>query len=186
MQLAIMQLIHQIKLLQLIQVSLRSLKIWEFFCYIQRETNKSFGWALLGVAIFSWRRKTSFFDAGCQRTKHLSFSFPISGDVVGLGIDGKPISIGNFAYDKISISPDNSWLLMYNETNLYLYDTNDHLAQTFAIPEIYNVIWRPDSQQYFFQMAKRYIFFLSRMESQDLIDECEQSSCSLDDVVWLP
>jgi hypothetical protein len=27
-------------------------------------------------------------------------------------LNGKPISIGKFAYDKISISPDSAWLLI--------------------------------------------------------------------------
>jgi len=117
---------------------------------------------------------------------NVNSSFPISGDVVGLGIDGKPFSLGQFDYDKISISPNKSWLLMYNNTDLFLYDTNDNLAQTFPVSGIQNVAWRPDSQAIFFSDGKALYILSIPNGKPKLVDECGESYCSLDDIAWLP
>ena len=111
----------------------------------------------------------------------------LSGDIVGLDIDGKPTHVaGQFAYDNISISPDNSWLLMYDEKSLYLFDANDNLAQTFPFNGILSVAWRPDSQAIFFSDATAIHFLPIPHGEPRIIEECEQYSCSLRDIAWLP
>ena len=114
-------------------------------------------------------------------------TYPITGDVVGFGFDGKLTTIGHFNYDKISISPDHAWLLMYDDEKLYLYDTNDELMKTFPINGIQNMVWRPDSQAIFYSNGNGiYILPIPDGESR-LVDKCEeQYGCSLDDIVWLP
>lgn len=120
--------------------------------------------------------------------KSIESSISLSGDVVGLGPDGKLTSfeIGEIDYDKISISPDKSWLLMYNNQDLYLYDTNDNLAQTFPISGIQSVSWRPDSQAIFFSDGKALYTLSIPNGKPKLVDECGQYYCSLDDIAWLP
>ena len=139
-------------------------------------------WATL---FFRGGEKHRFLMQGVSETS-IQSSFPISGDVAGLGMDGKPNSIGDFAYDKISISPDNSLLLMYDHKNLYLYDTDDNLAQTFSINGIRSVVWRPDSQAIFFSDDKAMYLLAIQNGEIRLIHECEQYSCSLRDIAWLP
>ena len=139
-------------------------------------------WATL---FFRGGEKHRFLMQGVSETS-IQSSFPISGDVVGLGMDGKPTSIGKFAYDKISISPDNSWLLMYDDKNLYLSDTSDNLAQTFSINGIRSVVWRLDSQAIFFSDDKAMYLLPIPNGVIRLIHECEQYSCSLRDIAWLP
>lgn len=111
----------------------------------------------------------------------------LAGDIVGLNKQGRPTLIaGKFDYDKISISPDKTWLLMYDEKNLYLYDVDDNLTQTIPTNGVYSVVWRPDSQAIFFSDSKA-IYFLSIPNGEPrLIDECEQYGCLLRDITWLP
>lgn len=114
-------------------------------------------------------------------------TFSLAGDIVGLDLEGRATHVaGQFAYDKISVSPDNSWLLMYDEKNLYLYNANDDLAQTFQTNGIYSVVWRPDSQAIFFSDGKAIYFLPIPHGEPRLIQDCAQYSCSLRDIAWLP
>lgn len=111
----------------------------------------------------------------------------LAGDIIGLDMQGRPTPIARkFDYDKISISPDKAWLLMYDEKNLYLYDVDDNLAQTFPTNGVYSVIWRPDSQAIFFSDGKAVYFLSIPNGNPRLIDECEQYGCLLRDITWLP
>lgn len=111
----------------------------------------------------------------------------LAGDIIGLDMQGKPTPIaGKFDYDKISISPDKTWFLMYDEENLYLYDVNDNLTQTFPVNGVYDIIWRPDSQAIFFSDNKAVYFLSIPNGDPRLIDECGQYGCLLRDVTWLP
>ena len=137
---------------------------------------------------------TLFFRGGAEHRflvqgiseSSIESTYPINGDVVGLGFGGSPSSIGQFDYDKISVSPDNSWLLMFNDTKLNLYDTNDDLAQSFPISKIRNIIWRPDSKAIFYSNGKELYTLLIPNGEPRLVDKCEQLTCLLDDFVWLP
>jgi hypothetical protein len=139
-------------------------------------------WASL---FFRGGEKNRFLMQGISEPS-INSSIPISGDVVGLGIGENPTVIGQFAYDKISISPDGYWLLMYNDADLYLYDINDNLSQTFSISGTESVIWRPDSQAIFFSDGKALYILSIPNGDKRLVDNCENSNCSLTDVVWLP
>lgn len=110
----------------------------------------------------------------------------IHGDVVGLDLNGTPMALGKFEYNKIVISPDNTWLLMYDKEKLYLYDTNDDLIKTYSIDGIRNIVWRPDSRAIFYSDGKGLYTLDIPGGIPKLIDECRLSSCSLKDVVWLP
>jgi len=110
----------------------------------------------------------------------------LAGDVVGIDLNGKQDLLGKFDYDKISISPDQVWLLMYDQANLYLYDTNDELIKTFPIPDIQKIIWRPDSHAIFYLANKELYTLLLPVGKPELVDKCNLSDCPLDDAVWLP
>jgi Tol biopolymer transport system component len=111
----------------------------------------------------------------------------LAGNIVGFDVQGRPtLMAGKFDYDKISISPDSSWLLMYDDTGLYIYDTNDNLVETFPHSGIQSVGWRPDSQAIFFSDGNALYILSIPNGKPRLINECGQSSCSLNDIVWLP
>jgi tricorn protease-like protein len=111
----------------------------------------------------------------------------LAGEIVGLDLRGKPTSItGKFDYDKISISPDKVWLLMYDEKNLYLYDVNDNLVQTFPTNGVYEIVWRPDSQAIFFSDNKALYYLSIPNGKPRLVDGCGKYGCSLRDSPWLP
>ena len=111
----------------------------------------------------------------------------LTGDIVGFDMQGSPVSIvGKYDYDKITISPDKAWLLTYDENNLYLYDADDILVQTFPANGVYKVIWRTDSQAIFF-LDGQAIYFLSIPYGRPrLVDECKEDSCLMMDNTWLP
>lgn len=113
-------------------------------------------------------------------------TFPLMGELIAIGMDGKPEILGKFDYDKISISPDGSWLLTFDDKQLYLYDSHDHLAQTFPIIGINGVIWRTDSQGIFYSTNEGLYILPIPNGKPSLVDQCGQFGCSLRDAVWLP
>jgi len=111
-----------------------------------------------------------------------SGQYPIAGQVIGIDVNGNPDSFAKFE-DKpqISISPDLSWLLIFDKNILTLYDENDELVKIFPIADIQRVIWRPDSQAIFYSIGKQlYVLTLPTGEPK-LIDNNE-----IQDVAWLP
>ncbi len=105
----------------------------------------------------------------------------MSGNVVGIGLDKKPTDLGNFDYNKISVSPDYAWLLMYDAQKLYLYDKNDELVKTFPIAGIQRIFWRPDLQAILFT-AEQSLFTLSIPDGTlRLVD-----NTNVKDAIWLP
>lgn len=107
-------------------------------------------------------------------------------DVVGIDLNGNSTYFGKFANNKISISPDHAWMLIYDDEKLYLYDANDELMKTFPINGIQGIIWRPDSQAIFYSNGKELFILPIPNGEPRLVDECEQPGCLLDDIVWLP
>jgi hypothetical protein len=103
------------------------------------------------------------------------------GGVVALELDGKPTPLQSFVPKQISISPDYTWLLMYDDEKLYLYDMNDELVKTFPIPGIENIVWRPDSQTIFY-LADNGLYTLPIPEG----DSKWVDSVTFRDTVWLP
>ena len=111
----------------------------------------------------------------------------LTGYIVGFYIHGEPnFIVGKYDYDTISISPDKAWLLRYDENNLYLYDVDDNLAQTFPANGVYSVIWRPDSQAIFFSAGEAVYFLPIPNGMPRLVDECKEGGCLLNNITWLP
>lgn len=114
----------------------------------------------------------------------------INGDVVGLTEYNEPTYLGKFDYQHISISPDKSWLLMYDEEKAYLYDKNDELVNVFMIPNIYSVLWRPDSMGFYYSAYKSLSYLDINSGSIILIDQCVEEICGFilddSDSAWLP
>jgi WD40 repeat protein len=109
--------------------------------------------------------------------------------VFGLSFDEKePTSLGSFSENQISISPDHAWMLLFDETNLYLYDKNDELVKTFPIADINKIIWRPDSQAIFYSTGKQLYSLSIPTGALKLLDQCDLKYCSFDleNAVWLP
>lgn len=110
-----------------------------------------------------------------------SAKYQMLGDVVGLDLSGKPTMLGRFDYKQISISPDYTWLLMFDDTKLYLYDTHDELVKTFPIPAIQRIFWHPDSQGIVYSAdAKLYTLDLPDGNPKWIGDG------NIYDAVWLP
>lgn len=109
--------------------------------------------------------------------------------VFGLPFDGKePTSLGSFDYQHISISPDHVWMLLFDATNLYLYDKNDALVNTLPVADINKIIWRPDSQAIFYSANKQLYSLALPTGAPKLVDQCDVKYCSFDleNAVWLP
>ncbi len=109
--------------------------------------------------------------------------------VFGLSFDGtEPTSLGSFDDQHISISPDHAWMLLFDATNLYLYDKNDELVKTFPIADIDKIIWRPDAQAIFYSTNNQLSSLSIPAGSPKLVDQCSLKYCSFDleNAVWLP
>ncbi len=92
--------------------------------------------------------------SGDNMSSNIKVSYSMFG-VVGLTLDGKPTVLDDSGPEqKISISPDYTWLLIYDKEKLKLYDKNDELQKTFPISGIRRVIWWPDSQGIFYGTDK--------------------------------
>lgn len=116
--------------------------------------------------------------------------YDLAGDAFGIDIDNKLTFLGKFNYQQISVSPDYSWLLMYNDQVLNLYDKNDELVQTFSIPNVSQVLWRPDSQVIFY-LTGGELYYLSLPNGKPLfVDKCLVDKCIFDfdgfHSTWLP
>ena len=136
-----------------------------------------------------------FFRGG---TKHRFIGVGIGGKttgyevegIFGLPFDGKePTSLKHhFDYQHISISPDHAWMLLFDETSLYLYNKNDELVKTFPIAGINKIIWRPDSQAIFYSTNNQLYSLTIPLGAPKLVDQCDLTYCSFDleNAVWLP
>jgi WD40 repeat protein len=111
-----------------------------------------------------------------------SNQYPIAGQIIAIDQNGKPASFAQYDHKpNISISPDLSWLLIYNESTLNLYDKNDELVKTFEIGGIERIIWRPDSQAIFYSIEDQlYILVLPTGEPQKI------GESNIEDAIWLP
>ncbi|HMZ06038.1 MAG TPA: hypothetical protein PK078_00350, partial [Anaerolineales bacterium] len=114
----------------------------------------------------------------------------LSGNVVGITEGNDPTYFGKFDYLHVSISPDKSWLLMYDDEKIYLYDRNDDLKNTFLIPDIYSILWMPDSSGLVYSTGYSLYFLDINNGSITFIDQCLKEKCSFrlsdDDSMWLP
>lgn len=109
--------------------------------------------------------------------------------VLGIGLDGIITPLSEIRDRNISISPNHSWMLIYNDQEINLYDENDELVQTFFIPNVYALLWRPDSQGVFYSTSKE-LYYLSLPDGIPiLVDECVAESCGFvlsdRDSIWI-
>lgn len=130
-----------------------------------------------------------FFRGGDQnRFSVLRYSKPES--QVGISLDGS-VSELNWQKGNISISPDYFWVLIYDEKGAYLYDKNDELVKSLDVTNIDEVIWRPDSQGFFYSTWYE-LYCLSIPSGKSIyVDGCvthtQECSFSLDQsAAWLP
>lgn len=120
----------------------------------------------------------TFFYRGEEKHQFLGTGFSqiaelnIEGELIGLTSDYKSNVIGKFNYMQVKVSPDYSWLLTYDESGMYLYDRNDELVKEFTILGVYDVIWSPNSQGFFYSTGKE-LFYLSINDGKDVfVDMC--------------
>ena len=106
--------------------------------------------------------------------------YTLSGDFAGITLDNQLTLLGKFGPQNISISPDYTWLLLYNGKDLNLYDRNDELLQTFSIDDIRQILWRPDSQGVFYSTGKELYYFSIPDGSSKFIDSCTTENCRFD------
>jgi len=108
--------------------------------------------------------------------------YPIGGKIIGIDLNGKPFSLGEFdRKQQISISPDYAWLILYDDEKLKLYDKNDDLVKTFPIAGIRRIIWEPDSKSIFYATAKQLYILTLPIGEPKLVDNNR-----VQDAVWLP
>jgi WD40 repeat protein len=114
-------------------------------------------------------------------------------EYVGIASDGTLTPLRYIREYEVSISPDNSWLLFYNKSEMDLYDAQDHLVETFQIPGLSDVFWKPDSKGLYYStyVDGPELYYMSIPDGKTLfVDSCIVENCSfyLDDnnSVWLP
>ena len=110
--------------------------------------------------------------------------------VVGVAFDGTITLLSQIRDRKIRISPDYAWMTIYNDEEINLYDQHDELVRTFPLPNVYQVLWHPDSKGIFYSSGKE-LYYLSVPNGEPLIiDQCLSEYCrfgfSVDDSIWLP
>lgn len=120
----------------------------------------------------------------------LKYSLKDGNNLVAITLDGTADSLEYIENYKISVSPDYTWLLIYNDQEVVLYDANDILAEKYMISGIQEVRWQPDSKGLFYSTGKE-LYHLSVPDGGSLfVDQCILNDCyfNLDDLysVWLP
>jgi hypothetical protein len=111
--------------------------------------------------------------------------YPIQNDVVGIALEGTPKKLGKFSSTQISISPDHMYLLLFDEKKLFLYDARDELIRSIPMKDVRKVVWRPDSQAFFFTNERELYFMPAPDGEPELVETCVQFDCVLDDAVWV-
>lgn len=83
------------------------------------------------------------------------------------------------------VSPDLAWVLVYDETTLYLYNKEDRLIKSFDMV-VSDVSWRPDSQGFFFSSAGDIYYFPISADAPVLLISQEAPNEFSVDSVWIP
>lgn len=120
----------------------------------------------------------------------LKYSLQDGENLIATALDGTVNSLEYIENYKTSISPDYTWLLIYNEQEADLYDANDILIEKYMISGIQEVQWRPDSMGLFYSIGEE-LYYLSVPSGEPLfVDHCISKDCyfNLNDFysVWLP
>jgi hypothetical protein len=90
----------------------------------------------------------------------------------------------------ISISPDDHWMVIYNDYGVDLLDANDQLVRTIDVSYIYDTSlkWRPDSTGFYYAVNQAVYYVAVPDGDPVLVDICSSGRCDLynDQMVWLP
>jgi hypothetical protein len=119
----------------------------------------------------------------------LRFSDP-KGEI-GVSLDGM-VSELTLPGGNTSVSPDHSWMVIYDEKGFSLYDKNDVLVKSFSVSHFEKIIWRTDSQGFFYSAwdTDSYLAYLPIPSGEPVtIDRCITENCSFDldtKAAWLP
>ena len=90
----------------------------------------------------------------------------------------------------ISISPDDRWLVVYNEYGIDLLDENDQLIRTVDALHVSgtSLMWRPDSAGFYFASGSSIDYVVVPDGEPMRVDICPNGDCYLyyHQFVWLP
>jgi Tol biopolymer transport system component len=118
------------------------------------------------------------------------YSLQEGASLQAIALDGTSASLRYIENFEASISPDGSWLLIFNDREADLYNQNDEMVKSFPIAGMYEVKWKPNSDGVFYSTGKE-LYYLPMPDGESLlIDQCLLDDCifSLDeyDSAWLP
>jgi dipeptidyl aminopeptidase/acylaminoacyl peptidase len=119
--------------------------------------------------------------------------------IVTISPDGSITPLADMSfYKSLSVSPNHSWFILYDDTQLFFFSENDELVRTMEnknLPGDWAVIWHPDASGVYFisrsghaEPDKLYYFSLPSGELA-LIYQCQMKGCELsssDYFTWLP
>lgn len=108
--------------------------------------------------------------------------YPVNGQIIGIDANGKPDAFAQFdTKPQFSISPDLTWLLIYDGYYLNIYDQNDKQVKKLKMGPIDRIKWRPDSQAVFYSIGNQ-LYLLAIPSGQ----EQRFGESNIDDAIWLP
>lgn len=121
----------------------------------------------------------------------LDYSLKKEAHLMAIALDGTTTELKYVENYESAISPDYSWLLIYNGQEVNLYDEHDNFVRNLEISGIYEITWRPDSKGFFYSTREGLHYLEIRGDHKSVfVDKCMTEGCSfqLDEYnsVWLP
>lgn len=100
--------------------------------------------------------------------------------VVTISVDGLITSISSKSHNRISVSPNGSWFVLFNDyqknTGLDLFSESDSFVRTISIEDAVPIAWSPESKGLFYLKDDLYYIEIPSGEPI-LINKCEPKGC---------
>lgn len=140
----------------------------------QKISSEVFGWMI-------YRGNKTHLLVGLNIEYSKAIALTQKGDIITLSERKEPA---------ISISPDDHWMVIYNDYGVDLLDANDQLVRTIDVSYIYDTSlkWRPDSTGFYYAVNQAVYYVAVPDGDPVLVDICSSGRCDLynDQMVWLP
>lgn len=129
---------------------------------------------------------------GGEKYRFLALEYPSKNNEMlkSLALDGTTKQLKYIENYETSISPDYSWLIVYNNEEMNLYDENDNFVADLEIYGVIDIAWRPDSKGFFYSIGKDFYYFDMQERISNFVDTCITENCFIyfneRNSVWLP
>ncbi|MBL8088804.1 MAG: hypothetical protein KF758_13750 [Anaerolineales bacterium] len=116
---------------------------------------------------------------GGEKYRFLALEYPSKNNEMlkSLALDGTTKQLSYLENYKTSISPDYSWLIVYNNEEIDLYDENDDFVANLEISGVIDITWRLDSKGFFYSTGKDFYYFDMQERGSNFVDTCITENC---------